>query len=74
MKIMFVSGVGFFTDADDLFVIGIVVYLLTSQWNLSTGQVSLLNSITLAASAVGALVPGWWPASPGASASTAAGS
>jgi PHS family inorganic phosphate transporter-like MFS transporter len=58
MKIMFVSGVGFFTDADDLFVIGIVVYLLTSQWNLSTGQVSLLNSITLAASAVGALIFG----------------
>jgi hypothetical protein len=23
---------GFFTDAYDLFVIGIVVYLLTSQW------------------------------------------
>ena len=58
MKIMFVSGIGFFTDAYDLFVIGIVVYLLTSQWNLSTGQVSLLNSITLAASAVGALIFG----------------
>ena len=27
-KIMFVSGMGFFTDAYDLFVIGIVVYLL----------------------------------------------
>ena len=49
---------GFFTDACDLFVIGIVVYLLTGQWTLSTSQVSLLNSITLAASAVGALVFG----------------
>jgi MFS transporter, PHS family, inorganic phosphate transporter len=29
---MFVSGMGFFTDAYDLFVIGTVVYLLTSQW------------------------------------------
>ena len=58
IKIMFVSGMGFFTDAYDLFVIGIVVYLLTSQWNLSTSQVSLLNSITLAASAVGALIFG----------------
>lgn len=53
MKIMFVSGMGFFTDAYDLFVIGIVVYLLKSQWNLHTSQVSLLNSITLAARPAG---------------------
>jgi MFS transporter, PHS family, inorganic phosphate transporter len=66
IKIMFVSGMGFFTDAYDLFVIGIVVYLLigivvyllTSQWNLSTSQISPLNSITRAAPAAGALVFG----------------
>jgi MFS transporter, PHS family, inorganic phosphate transporter len=58
LKIMFVSGMGFFTDAYDLFVIGIVVALLKPQWALSTGQVSLLNSATLAASAVGAIVFG----------------
>src|SRR6202161_2014254 len=58
VKIMFVSGMGFFTDAYDLFVIGIVVALLKPEWNLSTGQVSLLNSATLAASAVGAIVFG----------------
>ncbi|HEX4244958.1 MAG TPA: MFS transporter, partial [Acidimicrobiales bacterium] len=57
-KIMFVSGMGFFTDAYDLFVIGIVVTLLKPEWNLSTSQVSLLNSATLAASAVGAIVFG----------------
>jgi MFS family permease len=57
-KIMFVSGMGFFTDAYDLFVIGVVVALLKPQWDLSTSQVSLLNSATLAASAVGALVFG----------------
>jgi PHS family inorganic phosphate transporter-like MFS transporter len=57
-KIMFVSGMGFFTDAYDLFVIGIVVALLTTEWHLSTTQVSLLNSITLAASAVGEVVFG----------------
>jgi PHS family inorganic phosphate transporter-like MFS transporter len=57
-KIMFVSGMGFFTDAYDLFVIGIVVALLTPEWGLSTTQVSLLNSVTLAASAVGAIVFG----------------
>ena len=49
---------GFFTDAYDLFVIGIVVALLKPEWHLSTSQVSLINSITLLASAVGALVFG----------------
>jgi MFS transporter, PHS family, inorganic phosphate transporter len=57
-KIMFVSGMGFFTDAYDLFVIGIVVYLLKTQWTLSTSQVSWLNSATLLASAVGAIIFG----------------
>ena len=55
---MFVSGMGFFTDAYDLFVIGIVVALLKPEWGLSITQVSLLNSVTLAASAVGAIVFG----------------
>ena len=55
---MFVSGMGFFTDAYDLFVIGIVVALLKPEWGLSTTQVSLLNSVTLAASALGAIVFG----------------
>ncbi len=58
MKIMFVSGMGFFTDAYDLFVIGIVVKILTDQWHLSATQISLLSSTTLAASAVGALLFG----------------
>ena len=58
LKIMFVSGMGFFTDAYDLFVIGIVVSLLKTEWTLSTSQVSWLNSATLLASAVGALVFG----------------
>ena len=58
LKIMFVSGMGFFTDAYDLFVIGIVVSLIETQWKLSTNQVSWLNSATLLASAVGAIVFG----------------
>lgn len=58
LKIMFVPGMGFFTDAHDLFVIGIVVALIKTQWSLSTNQVSWLNSATLLASAVGALVFG----------------
>jgi MFS transporter, PHS family, inorganic phosphate transporter len=58
LKIMFVSGMGFFTDAYDLFVIGIVVALLKTEWSLSTSQVSWINSATLLASAVGAIVFG----------------
>lgn len=58
IKIMFVSGMGFLADAYDLFVIGIVVSLLRTDWALTTSQVSWLNSATLAASAVGALVFG----------------
>jgi nucleotide-binding universal stress UspA family protein len=44
LKIMFVSGMGFFTDAYDLFVIGIVVALIETQWKLSTHQVSWPHS------------------------------
>jgi MFS transporter, PHS family, inorganic phosphate transporter len=39
-------------------VIGIVVALLTTEWHLSTGAVSWLNSATLLASAAGAILFG----------------
>jgi MFS family permease len=58
IKIMFVSGMGFFADAYDLFIIGIVVSLLKTEWTLTTSQVSWLNSATLAASALGAVIFG----------------
>jgi MFS transporter, PHS family, inorganic phosphate transporter len=58
LKIMLISGMGFFTDAYDLFVIGIVVALPKPEWSLSVTQVSLLNSVTLAASALGAILFG----------------
>jgi MFS transporter, PHS family, inorganic phosphate transporter len=58
VKTMFVAGMGFFTDAYDLFVIGIVVSLLKPLWHLSTLQVSWLNSATLLASAFGAVIFG----------------
>jgi PHS family inorganic phosphate transporter-like MFS transporter len=57
-KIMFVSGMGFFTDAYDLFVIGIVVYLVKPEWHLSISHVAWLNSATLLASALGAVIFG----------------
>jgi len=53
-----VSGVGFFTDAYDLFVIGIVSTLLKSQWHLGTGQLAMLNAVMLGAAFLGAVVFG----------------
>ncbi len=52
------TGMGFFTDAYDLFIIGTVTAILTPLWHLTTGQLALLNSTSLAAAALGALVFG----------------
>jgi MFS transporter, PHS family, inorganic phosphate transporter len=57
-RALLVSGMGFFTDAYDLFVIGIVSTLLKSQWHLSTSQLALLNAVMLGAAFLGALVFG----------------
>jgi PHS family inorganic phosphate transporter-like MFS transporter len=54
-RAVWVSGIGFFTDAYDLFVIGIVSTLLKGQWHLGTGQLALLNAIMLGAAFLGAL-------------------
>ncbi len=43
---VFTAGMGFFTDAYDLFIIGTVTVILTPIFNLSTNQISLLNSIS----------------------------
>ncbi len=53
-----VAGMGFFTDAYDLFIIGTVTVLLTPIFHLNTDEISLLNSISLLASVVGALLFG----------------
>ena len=52
------SGVGFFTDAYDLFVIGIASSLITKDWNLGSDRLAVLNSTMLAAAFLGALVFG----------------
>src|ERR1700761_8776617 len=57
-RALLVSGIGFFTDAYDLFVIGIVSTLLKAQWHLDTGQLSLLNAVMLGAAFLGAIVFG----------------
>jgi MFS transporter, PHS family, inorganic phosphate transporter len=58
MRAVLASGVGFFTDAYDLFVIGIASALITKDWDLSPGHLALLNSTMLFAAFIGAFVFG----------------
>ena len=58
LRAVVASGVGFFTDAYDLFVIGIASTLITKDWHLGSGQLAVLNSTMLAAAFLGALVFG----------------
>ncbi len=58
LKAIVTSGMGFFTDAYDLFIIGTVTALITSQWNLSTTETGLVNSMTLLGAFIGAIVYG----------------
>jgi len=53
-----ISGMGFFTDAYDLFVISTVAVLVKAQWHLSTTQTSWVAGSTILAAFVGALVFG----------------
>jgi PHS family inorganic phosphate transporter-like MFS transporter len=57
-KVMFISGMGFFTDAYDLFIIGVVMSLLKGEWHINPLQEGLVTSTALLASAVGALLFG----------------
>ncbi len=58
LRAVLVSGMGFFTDAYDLFIIGIASTLIAKEWNLSSGRLALLNSTMLAAAFLGAFVVG----------------
>lgn len=55
---MFISGMGFFTDAYDLFIIGVVMTLLKPLWHVQPLEESLVESTALLASALGALLFG----------------
>src|ERR1700759_4268184 len=57
-KIMFISGMGFFTDAYDLFIIGVVMTMLKPMWHIGKVEEGLVESTALLASAIGALLFG----------------
>lgn len=54
-KMVITAGMGFFTDAYDLFIIGVVTAILAPIWHLSIHQLAILNGASLAAAAFGAI-------------------
>src|SRR5438067_9614989 len=55
LKAMITSGMGFFTDAYDLFIIGVVLAILTPIWSLNKFEISLIGSTSLIAAALGSI-------------------
>jgi len=58
LKTVITAGMGFLTDAYDLFIIGVVSAILKPLWHLDTLTISLLSSTALLAAALGAVVFG----------------
>jgi MFS transporter, PHS family, inorganic phosphate transporter len=54
-KILLTAGMGFFTDAYDLFIIGVAATMIVSEWHVASYQKSLLTSLALLTSAAGAV-------------------
>ncbi len=57
-RTVIISGVGFFTDAYDLFVIGTAAALVTVQWHLSTLETSWVTGSAILGAFVGAFAFG----------------
>lgn len=58
LKAVLTSGMGFFTDSYDLFIIGTASALITAQWHLSPAETGLINSMTLLGAFIGAILYG----------------
>ncbi len=59
IRIMLISGMSFFTDAYDLFVIGIVLIMIRGIFHLSAAQLGILASIALFGAAIGPMIFGY---------------
>ncbi|HEX5283248.1 MAG TPA: MFS transporter [Bryocella sp.] len=57
-KVLVISGMGFFTDAYDLFIIGVVMALIRPVWHVNRLEEGLVESSALLASAFGAILFG----------------
>lgn len=58
LRAVITAGLGFFTDAYDLFIIGAALSLIKIQWHLTNTQVGWVGSATLIATFVGAFLFG----------------
>jgi MFS family permease len=56
--IVLVAGMGFFTDAYDLFVIGVVLKLLTPAWHIGPLEQAVIGATALVSAAIGSAVFG----------------
>jgi PHS family inorganic phosphate transporter-like MFS transporter len=57
-SIVLISGMGFFTDAYDLFIIGVVLKLLKSEWHISSFETAIVGATALVSAAIGSAVFG----------------
>lgn len=57
-RAVFISGMGFFTDAYDLFVISTVATIVAVQWHLSTSQTSWVTGSAILGAFFGAFIFG----------------
>ena len=58
LRAAFTAGMGFFTDAYDLFIIGSALVFIKPEWHLSDTQIAFLGSISLIAAFLGAFIFG----------------
>src|SRR3989338_2053379 len=59
-KMVLTAGIGFFTDAYDIFIISVVTAILGPIWHLDTFHIALLNASALIAAAFGAIFFGFF--------------
>ena len=57
-RAILISGMGFFTDAYDLFIIATVAVLVKTQWHMSTAQTSWVTGAAILGAFVGAFIFG----------------
>jgi MFS transporter, PHS family, inorganic phosphate transporter len=57
-RIVAISGMGFFADAYDLFVIGVVLRLLKSEWHIGSFETAIVGATALVSAAIGSAVFG----------------
>lgn len=58
LKLLFISGAGFFADAYDLFAISIALVFLRQVWSLTASEISLISSAALFGAVIGPFIFG----------------